>query len=198
MRIRDLFKANIWTISNLLTVIRISCLPFIVFFLYMEKVTGDRNYITWQMSFFAVVMLSDFFDGMLARKLNQVTELGQLLDPVADKICLLILGSSLIYYKGLPWWILAIIIVREIFVVVSALFLFYRRDIEVAPNIFGKIGIALMALTAVFYIINLETSIYSLELKKLTAIASLVFYITGSVLYVKTYSVYCKEKTTNC
>jgi len=164
----------------------------------MEKVTGDRNYITWQMSFFAVVMLSDFFDGMLARKLNQVTELGQLLDPVADKICLLILGSSLIYYKGLPWWILAIIIVREIFVVVSALFLFYRRDIEVAPNIFGKIGIALMALTAVFYIINLETSIYSLELKKLTAIASLVFYITGSVLYVKTYSVYCKEKTTNC
>jgi len=198
MRLRDLFKKNIWTISNLLTVIRISSLPFIVFFLDKESVTGDKGYITWQLIFFSIVMVTDFFDGMLARKFNQVTELGQLLDPMADKICLITLGSSLIYYKGLPWWILAIILIREIFVVVSALLLFYRRDIEVAPNIFGKAGIALMALTAILYIIDLKNIIFNIELKSLIAILSLGFYITGSILYVKTYSVYYKNKKNNC
>jgi cardiolipin synthase len=118
--------------------------------------------------------------------------LGQFLDPVADKICLIIVGSSLIFYKGLPLWIFTVIIAREIFVVVSAVLLFYKKDVEVKPNIFGKLGVAFMSLTAVLYFISCSYRLLDLlEVKELSAYLTLIFYITGSLLYVKKYSVYC-------
>ncbi len=192
MKIRDLFKDNVLTISNFLTLLRIAALPFIVYYMNLESTTGDRRYAFYVLGFFIIVIFSDFFDGLLARSFNQVSKLGQFLDPVADKICLITVGSSLILYKGLPLWIFAVIIAREIFVVVSAVLLFYRKDVEVEPNIFGKLGVAFMSLTAVLYFISCNYRFFGiLGVKELSSYLTLIFYITGSVLYVKTYSVYC-------
>ena len=192
MKIRDLFKENIFTVSNFLTILRIAALPFIVYNMNLESITGDSRYSLYALLFFIIVIFSDFFDGLLARSFNQESKLGQFLDPVADKICLIIVGSSLIFYKGLPLWIFTVIIAREIFVVVSAVLLFYKKDVEVKPNIFGKLGVAFMSLTAVLYFISCSYRLLDLfEVKELSAYLTLIFYITGSFLYVKTYSVYC-------
>ena len=68
-----------WTVPNLLSVIRILVIvPFAIFFLQ-----GD---ILWAVLMLAISGLSDCFDGMIARKFNQVTELGKMLDPLADKL----------------------------------------------------------------------------------------------------------------
>ncbi|HOP63311.1 MAG TPA: CDP-alcohol phosphatidyltransferase family protein [Spirochaetota bacterium] len=191
MKIRYLFMENVFTISNLLTILRVAALPFIVYYMHLESITGNKEFAYCQLGFFFVVILSDFFDGMFARSFNQVSKLGQFLDPVADKICLIILGTSLIFYKGFPVWIFAVIIARELFVVISALLLFYRKDVEVKPNIFGKLGVAFMALTGVLYFISYSFDLFGLiEAKLLTAYLTLIFYITGSILYVKTYSIY--------
>jgi len=195
MKIRYLFKDKILTISNFLTLLRITVLPFIVYYMNLENITGDRRYTFYVLGFFIIVIFSDFFDGLLARSFNQVSKLGQFLDPVADKICLIILGTSLIFYKGLPLWIFAVIIAREIFVVASALLLFYRKDVEVKPNLFGKLGVAFMSLTAVLYFLSCSYKFFGiLGAKELSAYLTLIFYITGSVLYVKTYSVYCTDR----
>jgi len=192
MKIRDLFKENIFTVSNFLTILRIAALPFIVYNMNLESITGDSRYSLYALLFFVIVIFSDFFDGLLARSFNQESKLGQFLDPVADKICLIIVGSSLIFYKGLPLWIFTVIIAREIFVVVSAVLLFYKKDVEVKPNIFGKLGVAFMSLTAVLYFISCSYRLLDLlEVKELSAYLTLIFYITGSFLYVKKYSVYC-------
>lgn len=192
MKIRDLFIDNVFTVSNLLTVLRIAAIPFIVYYMNLESITGNGGYAYYQLVFFIIIVFSDFFDGFLARTFNQVSKLGQFLDPVADKICLVIIGSSLVIYKDFPVWILAVIIAREVFVVISALLLFYRKDVEVKPNIFGKLGVAFMSLTAVLYFIPFDYKIFgSLEVRELSAYLTLIFYITGSLLYVKTYSVYC-------
>lgn len=192
MKIRDLFKENIFTVSNFLTILRIAALPFIVYNMNLESITGDSRYSLYALLFFVIVIFSDFFDGLLARSFNQESKLGQFLDPVADKICLIIVGSSLIFYKGLPLWIFTVIIAREIFVVVSAVLLFYKKDVEVKPNIFGKLGVAFMSLTAVLYFISCSYRLLDLlEIKELSAYLTLIFYITGSFLYVKKYSVYC-------
>lgn len=191
MKIRDLFTDNVFTFSNLLTILRVAALPFIVYYMNLENITGDGRYTFYQLIFFIIVILSDFFDGLLARSFNQVSKLGQFLDPVADKVCLIIVGSSLVFYKGFPLWIFAVIIAREIFVVISAILLFYRKDVEVKPNIFGKLGIAFMALTAVLYLISFNYKIFGiLDASELSAYLTLIFYITGSFLYVKKYSVY--------
>jgi len=195
MKIRYLFTEKVFTVSNFLTILRVIVVPFVTYFMYLENVTGDPMYRYHQFVFFMVIVISDFFDGYLARTFNQVSKLGQYLDPVADKICLLCIGGSLVYYKGFPLWMLLIGLCREIFFVFSALFLFYKRDVEVKPNMPGKISVACMALSAIIYLLSIDHLIFPYAgVKELSIFFILVFYISGSILYVKTYSVYYTKK----
>jgi cardiolipin synthase len=139
--------------------------------------------------------MSDFLDGFLARTFNQVSKLGQFLDPIADKVCLLGIGGSLVIYKGFPLWMLIIGLSRELFFVISALLLFYRRDIEVKPNMLGKISVCCMALSAIVYLLSVDYIIFqNISIKELSILLILIFYISGSILYVKNYSVYYNKK----
>jgi len=195
MKIRDLFADKVFTISNFLTISRVATLPFIVYFMNLESKTGDSLYGWYQLGFFIIVIVSDFFDGLLARTFNQVSKLGRFLDPVADKICLITLGSSLAYFKNFPLWMLGVIFIREIFIVISAVFLFYRKDVEVSPNLLGKMSVAFMSFTAVLYLASVKYMFFDLiDIKELCAVMTLIFYISGSILYVKTYSVYYTRK----
>lgn len=195
MKIRDLFRENVFTLSNFLTISRVLALPFIVYYMIIEKNTGDALYGRYQFYFFLLIVFSDFFDGVIARSYNQVSKLGQFLDPIADKICLLVLGSSLVYYKNFPLWMLLVSFIREAFFVISAFFLYYKKDVEVKPNILGKISVACMAISAVLYLLSVDYPVYgSMNVKELSVFMILVFYISGSILYVKTYSVYYKSR----
>jgi len=195
MKIRYLFREKVFTVSNFLTLSRIIAVPFVTYFMYIENVTGNSMYRKYQFAFFLVIVMSDFFDGFLARAFNQVSKLGQFLDPVADKICLLCIGGSLVYFKDFPLWMLVIGLCRELFFVISALFLFYRRDVEVKPNMLGKISVACMALSAIIYLLSIDYMIFPpAGVKEISILLILIFYISGSVLYVKTYSVYYLKK----
>lgn len=75
---KDLFK-GCWTIPNLLSLIRILLIPvFVIMFLNGDKIAA--------IAIMAVAALTDLFDGKIARKFNQVSALGKVLDPVADKL----------------------------------------------------------------------------------------------------------------
>jgi CDP-diacylglycerol--glycerol-3-phosphate 3-phosphatidyltransferase len=96
-----------WTLPNALTALRIFLVPILVVFLLTEyKLVG--------LTVFIVASLTDWFDGYLARTRKQVTTLGQLLDPVADK--LLVSGAfiSLVELGLAPAWMVVIIIGREL------------------------------------------------------------------------------------
>ena len=195
MKIKYLFRENIFTISNLLSIIRILIVPFVVYFIYLEEITGDSAYRYHQLIFFIIIMLSDFFDGFLARSFNQVSRFGQFLDPIADKICLVAIGGSLVIYKGFPLWMLIIGLCREFFFVISALLLFYKRDIEVRPNMLGKISVFCMASSAIVYLLSLDYIVFqNISIKELSVFLILIFYISGSILHVKRYSVYYNKK----
>ena len=195
MKIRHLFRDKVFTVSNFLTLTRVLTIPFITYFMYIENVTGNSLYRCHQFIFFLIIVLSDFFDGFFARTFDQVSRLGQLLDPIADKICLICVGSSLVYYKGFPLWMLIVGLCREIFIVIIAIFLFYRMDVEVKPNMLGKISVACMALSAVIYLLSFDFIIFPhVSLKELSVFFILAFYISGTILYVKDYSVYYSRK----
>ncbi len=191
MKIRELFKEKVYTFSNFLTLLRIMAVPVIIYYMYLEKATGDQKYIFYQVFYFCIVIFSDFFDGFLARAFDQISKLGQFLDPVADKICLIVVGTSLVYYKGFPLCVLVIVLFREVVVVIGALFLFTRRDVEVKPSILGKIGVSCMALSALIYLVSFDHLLLDIvSVKDFSAALILIFYIPGSILYVKNYSAY--------
>lgn len=191
MKIRELFRERFFTVPNILTTMRVIAIPVIVYYMYLEHVTGLREYRYYQAWYFVVVVLTDFFDGFIARTFNQISKLGRFLDPVADKICLIVLGSSLVYYKDFPLWVLMIGLFREFVVVIGAFFLFARRDIEVKPSIIGKISVACMALSALIYLMSFDYNLLcGITLKQVSVMLILIFYIPGSLLYVKNYSSY--------
>ncbi|MCL2155908.1 MAG: CDP-alcohol phosphatidyltransferase family protein [Leptospirales bacterium] len=195
MKAKYLFEEKIFTISNFLSVLRILVVPFVVYFIYLEDITGDLTYRSHQLILFLIIIISDFFDGFFARAFNQISQLGQFLDPVADKICLLGIGGSLVIYKGFPLWMLIIGLCREFFFVLSAFLLFYRRDIEVKPNMLGKISVLCMAFSAIVYLLSLDYIVFqNMSIKELSVLLILIFYITGSILNVKRYSVYYNKK----
>ena len=70
---------NIWTIPNIISFIRILLIPVFGVLFY-------KGELLWALLILAFSGLTDFFDGKLARKLNQVSELGKMLDPIADKL----------------------------------------------------------------------------------------------------------------
>jgi CDP-diacylglycerol--glycerol-3-phosphate 3-phosphatidyltransferase len=104
-------------LPNSLTILRVLLLPFCAYALF--KNGGDDT--TWRIiawTLFFIVGLSDILDGKLARSRNQITELGKLLDPIADKAMLATaaIGSSLL--GMMSWWITAVLLIREVAVTV--------------------------------------------------------------------------------
>jgi len=96
-----------WTLPNALTVLRIFLVPLLVVFLLTE-------YTMVGLMVFIVASLTDWFDGYLARTRKQVTTLGQLLDPIADKLLVSAAFISLVELDLAPAWMVVIIIGREL------------------------------------------------------------------------------------
>ncbi|GAA1728246.1 CDP-diacylglycerol--glycerol-3-phosphate 3-phosphatidyltransferase [Isoptericola hypogeus] len=107
-----------WNIANAVTVLRILLVPVFAWALLVE----DGESVTWRLvatGIFLLAALSDRVDGHLARSRGLVTDVGKLLDPIADKA---LVGAALVLLwwplGELPWWVPAVILVRELGVTV--------------------------------------------------------------------------------
>ena len=102
MRIRE----NL-TIPNFLSLLRLAMLPtFVSLFADGRVVAGS-----W---FFGLLGATDFVDGFIARRFNQVSELGKILDPIADRAVFFVGITAAMYYDYLPVWFGVVILVREV------------------------------------------------------------------------------------
>jgi CDP-diacylglycerol--glycerol-3-phosphate 3-phosphatidyltransferase len=109
-----------WNVPNAITVLRILLTPF---FIWLLLAADPDSAARWAAGvFFILAIATDGIDGWIARRWNLVTDLGKILDPIADKgltgsalVCLAILGE-------LPWWVVVLILVREIGITIWRLF----------------------------------------------------------------------------
>ena len=164
---KGLFKGCL-TVPNLLSVIRIILVPVFAYFYMNGKVA---------ISIVILVLsgLSDFFDGKIARKFNQISELGKLLDPVADKITQITL--ALLLYLSFAKandemlkafsWVFLIFIGKEAFMVISSVFMLLLNLRPCAAEIFGKLA------TFAFYAIMIVIVAFGPEIGLLKSIWSL-------------------------
>ncbi|MFE5586730.1 CDP-diacylglycerol--glycerol-3-phosphate 3-phosphatidyltransferase [Kitasatospora sp. NPDC056531] len=104
---------GVWNIANVLTMVRVLLVPVFVTLLFAD---GGHNpkwrAVAW--AAFAIAMITDLFDGELARRKGLVTDFGKIADPIADKA---IMGSALIGLSllgDLPWWVTVVILAREL------------------------------------------------------------------------------------
>ena len=100
-------------IANALTVLRLVAVPAFVFALLFENGDNATSRLIAAIIFFAAI-ITDAFDGHLARRYDLVTDFGKLADPIADKA---LIGAALIglsWLGELPWWITIVILVREL------------------------------------------------------------------------------------
>ena len=102
-----------WNLPNALTVLRILGVPVFLWLLLREG-GDDAGWRWWSFGVFALLMITDKIDGDLARARNLVTDFGKIADPIADKALMIgaLVGLNIIGL--LPWWITAIIVVREL------------------------------------------------------------------------------------
>ena len=104
---------NPWNLPNAITVARILAVPFFIWSLVV--ISNNESPLRWFSELiFIVIMASDGIDGAIARKRGIVTDLGKLLDPIADKA---LLGGALVTLSILgeiAWWVTIVILVREL------------------------------------------------------------------------------------
>ncbi|MGW2252799.1 CDP-diacylglycerol--glycerol-3-phosphate 3-phosphatidyltransferase [Kitasatospora sp. NPDC001660] len=104
---------GIWNIANMLTMLRLLLVPVFVALLFADG-GHDPKWRSVAWASFAIAMITDLFDGELARRKGLVTDFGKIADPIADKA---IMGSALIGLSvlgDLPWWVTAVILAREL------------------------------------------------------------------------------------
>ncbi|MFF9061683.1 CDP-diacylglycerol--glycerol-3-phosphate 3-phosphatidyltransferase [Streptomyces sp. NPDC014882] len=106
-------QASVWNVANLLTMLRLLLVPGFVALMLADG-GYDPAWRAFAWAAFAVAMITDLFDGHLARTYNLVTDFGKIADPIADKA---IMGAALICLSALgdlPWWVTGVILGREL------------------------------------------------------------------------------------
>lgn len=176
------FKRNL-TIPNVLSVIRlVIIIPLVISFL-------NENYI--EVGIYLLISgLSDMFDGAIARKFNQVTQLGKILDPIADKLTLIavVICLAVLFPSVLP--IVVILMLKDIIMLIGGAILLCMKIRPPAAKWYGKVA------TAIFYfsittivclsvIFNYKNWVLDVVLMSLTVIAMIVAFVSYAVIFVK-------------
>ncbi len=130
---REDVASQIWNLPNSLTLLRIFLVPFLVVVL-LTKFSG-REFVG--LGIFLLAAITDFFDGFFARRYNQMTRLGALLDPIADKLLMSAAFISLVELDLARAWMVVIIIGRE-FAVSGLRSIASQQGVTIAASPLGK------------------------------------------------------------
>lgn len=127
MNLRDITST-----PNLLTLLRMIFIPFIA----MAILEGE---FAWALGLFVLAGLSDGLDGVLARRMNQKTVLGQYLDPIADKMLLSTIFLVLALAHKIPWKFTIMVFSRDVGILLVSAVLYMATPLrDFTPSVFGK------------------------------------------------------------
>jgi CDP-diacylglycerol--glycerol-3-phosphate 3-phosphatidyltransferase len=181
----DRTRSANWNLPNAITVVRIVMAP-VFFWLLLADAGADGPMRWWAAVIFVVAISTDWVDGWLARRNGLVTDLGKILDPIADKlltsgalVCLSILGE-------LPWWITIVIVVREVGITVWR-FVELGRGTVVPASSGGKLKTLTQAIAISLFLTPLWTIVgdWIVWVNWTFMILALVLTVWSGLLYVR-------------
>jgi CDP-diacylglycerol--glycerol-3-phosphate 3-phosphatidyltransferase/cardiolipin synthase len=167
-----------WNLANVLTVLRIVLVPFFAWALLVDGGHTVSGRLT-ATAIFVVAALTDRLDGWVARRSGTITDLGKLLDPIADK---LLVGTALVLLSALGdlwWWVTVVILVRELGI--TAMRFFLLRYVVLPASRGGKLKTVLQSFAIGLYLLPLDQmpTFVSVVAAVLMAAAVVVTVVTG-------------------
>ncbi len=182
-----MIQGRFFTMANILSLLRVPLTMLACFALAHEN-----RLLTFV--FMALAILSDALDGIVARATDTVSDWGKILDPLADKIAFVIFAVSLLLLKLVPFWMFAVLIIRDLLIFVGGLII-YRGKRPPSANIWGKLSTLFLSLfmlrQAVFPTFQFpeENTLWNTDLLGLFAIFLIVFSF-----FVYVYDAFFKDK----
>lgn len=178
----EVISKDLMTVPNAISFVRILLItPFVAFFIAGKFITYDY---TPAIVILALSGVSDLFDGMIARKFNQESELGKVLDPLADKLTLIAVGICLIFIEPYVLPLMIIMIVKDILMIIGGTIIINKGVIPPKSSWYGKVSTFMFyiscGLVVAMAIFNFRNETLSLTVLGVTAgmmIFSLVNYV---------------------
>ncbi len=159
---------ELFYIPNLLTYQRLVLIPLILIYL------REHNLLAASL-LGGAAMLSDILDGVLARRLNESSELGKILDPLTDKIAIALFAIYAVLEADFPIWAAGLIIARDMLIIILGI-VFSRRAKEIpVSNFLGKITALSWGMLLLVYVVDWETG-------KIPFLALSLFLLAASVI----------------
>jgi cardiolipin synthase len=177
------------TTANKITILRILLIPFFVVELVYYVRTGSESHRLAALLSFAIAAILDGVDGYIARRYNQISELGKILDPLADKLLLVSGIVTLSFNHGnflgqIPLWLTGTIIGRDLLILIGvALIRFTVGKILVRPRFTGKIATVLQMSVVICILLKWDFGRDASWLKYLELAAAVCTGFSG-LLYV--------------
>ena len=179
-------KNEIYTISNLLSFLRL--LMAIPFWILIENINepGMRNVIA---ALAIIAALTDWLDGFVARKRNEVTELGKIIDPLADKIAIGAIIISLYMVGEIPEYYFFLIVGRDLLIFLGGVIVSKMIGKILASNILGKITVSMIGMVILLIVLEMSRSSYLFQFfyygSIILIIVSFFAYVYRAVEYIK-------------
>lgn len=174
---------RIFTVSNALSLFRIFLTPFLIWAL-------EKDHMPAVMVMIVLAVLSDFLDGYVARRAHVITNLGKMLDPIADKFIMIGVMIFLLFdpERGFPMFFFLLLALRDIANSIIGTYLMTIARTEVLQsNITGKWFLSVTALAMILYIVKLpEYGFWVLMVATALLLISWFFYIQWFREYFKT------------
>lgn len=170
------------TVPNILSALRLASVPVFLFLFVTEREEAA-------VLLYAAGAFTDFFDGYIARRLSQVSEVGKVLDPLADRVFIVALTFALVAVGALPWPLASAIVVRDV-ALLSVWPLFERRGAgRIEVNFTGKSATAMLLVGLTWMTLG-ETD---WPLSSVAGDIGLGFVLAGVVLYYVSAWMYASE-----
>ncbi|MCW2934599.1 MAG: CDP-diacylglycerol--glycerol-3-phosphate 3-phosphatidyltransferase [Actinomycetia bacterium] len=170
-------------VANVLTIARLALVPVFVILLVKAGHPGSTGWRLAALAAFGVASVTDLFDGQLARSRGLVTDFGKIADPIADKA---LTGAALITLTvlgELPWWVTALIMIREIGVT-ALRFAVLRRGV-IAASAGGKLKTVLQIAAICLYLLPPSLSPPVIVEQVVMGAALVVTLVTGADYVVR-------------
>ncbi len=138
---------------------------------------------------FALAGFSDGLDGYLAKRFNWTSELGKVLDPLADKLLLITVFVELAWLGMIPWWLAAAVVARDVMIALGALvYRLWFGPLRGRPTIVSKINTALQLLYVMLITLNAAAGVPPREVLDAVAALTLASTVLSGLHYVVSFT----------